>query len=96
MITYKDCPDCGTTRIRADVSKCSPCEVASRYEDKLDAMRARAERAEAALRDVAERQREACAKSIDMHRASIGWSAQVGEMVGAVRSTPLVTEQEEP
>lgn len=46
----------------------------------------------AALRDVAERQREACAEKL--HRTRLGARVKIGTAVQIVSETPLVTEGE--
>ena len=40
MITYKDCPECGTRRIHESVRLCEVCEVSEGYEKRLESMRA--------------------------------------------------------
>ena len=39
MITYKDCPECGTRRIHESVRLCEVCEVSEGYEKRLESMR---------------------------------------------------------
>lgn len=36
MINYIDCPECGTNKIRSTVSRCSDCEISSRFEQRVD------------------------------------------------------------
>ena len=40
MSAYVECPKCGIEKIPPTCSQCSACEVAERYEEKLDAARA--------------------------------------------------------
>ena len=59
MIVIKDCPTCGANRIRSDVSQCDACEIAARYETRIEGydttlttLRAENERLREALREV--------------------------------------------
>jgi predicted nuclease with TOPRIM domain len=40
MINYKDCPECGARKIRESVSLCEVCEIAQRYETRLEQLQA--------------------------------------------------------
>ena len=66
MITYKDCPECGARKIHDSVSLCEVCEVAQRYETRLEQLQAMLDLANAAQKAAkpAVRVAEAGSKSV--------------------------------
>jgi hypothetical protein len=54
MINYKDCPECGARKIHESVRLCEVCEIAQRYETRLEQLQARLEKREQAIAAFAE------------------------------------------